>query len=190
MWAFCGFSTDIIKAFNGFPRVPLLSVAGQRGILRTVTRAWGSFIAQLQRRFMISGSVSCQVESCSGFPAGCPLSPVAICLANVLHHHYVSAFLPELRSLSFVDNLATGHEGLPCVRGLQATETFCDMLTLELDRSKTYAWSTAGSLEDCSPLRLGWAIKRWLVVVKPWRLSFNVWVGLRVRRSSNWLRCP
>ena len=140
----CGYSTDIVKAFNGLPRQPLLEVAGQLGVPAGITQAWGSFIGGLQKRFMIMNTVSQPVMSCSGFPEGCPLSPVAMCIADILLHFYMRAFQPGVTCLSFVDNLSgTCDTAFDVVRGLQATETFCDMLTLELDKTKTYVWSTA-----------------------------------------------
>ena len=85
------------------------------GIPWQVIRPWEAFIGGLHRRFMISGCVSEPVESTSGFPEGCPLSPVAMCIADILLRFYMREFQPRVHCLSFVDNLSgTCHSALRC----------------------------------------------------------------------------
>ena len=138
-----GFSTDIIKCFNNLPRLPLLTLAAQLGIPWQVLNPWASFLDQTERRFHIRGQVSSPLKSTSGFPEGCPLSPVAMLLADVAYHAYMQAFVPEVRSLSYVDNLAA-MASCPAhlVRGYHATQCFMDLLDLSLDETKTYTWAT------------------------------------------------
>ena len=78
------------------------------------------------------------IKSTSGFPEGCPLSPLAMLLADLAYHTYMQAFVPQVRAMSYVDNLvnlATTPAGL--ASGYHATQCFMDLLDLELDRPKT-----------------------------------------------------
>ncbi|CAE7803672.1 DHX57 [Symbiodinium sp. CCMP2592] len=139
-----GLSTDIIKCFNNLPRLPLLAVAAQLGTPWQVLHPWTAFLTQTERRFLVRGQVSEPLKSTSGFPEGCPLSPLAMLLADVAYHAYMQAFVPEVRSLSYVDNLATlASTPAQLARSYQVTQSFMDLLKLSLDVAKTYTWATA-----------------------------------------------
>ncbi|CAE7221657.1 Pol, partial [Symbiodinium necroappetens] len=84
-----GLSTDVVKAFNSLPRVPLLTLAAQLGCPRRLLDPWCSFLEVNERRFMIRQQVSSAVTSTSGFPEGCPLSPVAMVFADWAYHAYL-----------------------------------------------------------------------------------------------------
>ena len=179
-----GFSTDIVKAFNGLPRLPLMAVARQLGIPERVLRPWSSFVASLQRRFQIRREVSAPIFSTSGFPEGCPLSPVAMVLGGLIFHTYQKAFLPELHSLSYADNWSgCGSSALQVVKGLHATECVCDMLTLELDQAKTFTWSTGH--QDRLVLRAG----GFTVVEHAKELGGFLSFSARTRNSGLYQRC-
>ncbi|CAE7325636.1 unnamed protein product [Symbiodinium sp. CCMP2456] len=138
-----GMCTDIVKCYNNLPRLPLLATAARLGVPWQVLNPWTAFLKQTQRRFLIRGQVSEPVASTSGFPEGCPLSPVAMVLADVAYHMYMAVFVPEIRTLSFVDNLANiASTPAQIARGLHATQCFMDMLDLSIDAAKTYTWAT------------------------------------------------
>ena len=138
-----GLSTDIIKCFNNLPRLPLLAAAAQLGVPWQVLNPWAAFLSQTERRFLVRGQVSEPLTSSSGFPEGCPLSPFAMLIADVAYHLYMQAFVPEIRSLSYVDNLATlASSPAQLAKSLQVTRCFMDMLQLSLDTAKTYTWAT------------------------------------------------
>ena len=138
-----GLCTDIVKCYNNLPRLPLLATAARLGIPWQVLHPWAAFLKQTQRRFLIRGQVSAALESTSGFPEGCPLSPVAMVLADVAYHMYMAVFVPEIRVLSFVDNLANlASTPAQLARGFHATQCFLDMLDLSMDEAKTYTWAT------------------------------------------------
>ena len=142
-----GFTTDLVKAFNNLPRDPLLEVASRCGIPQDILRPWKSFLNQVGRRFMIRRCVGPRIGSSSGYPEGCPLSTVAMCVANLIYHRYVQVFAPRISSHSFVDNLSTvGHTVADVAQGANLTRCFCDLLGLELDQGKTYVWGTTPCL--------------------------------------------
>ncbi|CAE7194447.1 DHX57, partial [Symbiodinium microadriaticum] len=138
-----GLSTDIVKCFNNLPRLPLLAVAARAGVPTSVLNPWAAFLQNTERRFLIRGQVSMPIQSSSGFPEGCPLSPLAMLLADLAYHVYMRALAPQVRALSYVDNLANlAATPAGLATGYHATHCFMDLLDLELDQPKTYAWAT------------------------------------------------
>ena len=91
--------------------------------------------------------VSAAIISSSGFPEGCPLSPVAMVLANWSYHLYMRAFCPRVRSLSYVDNFAcTTDAPARLAQAFSTLQCFMDLLRLPLDAEKTFMWAT----DNCS----------------------------------------
>ena len=86
--ALVGCMTDVVKAFNGLPRGPLLRAAARLGFPACVLTPWIAFISRVQRRFLMGEAVSTCVGSSSGFIEGDPLSVTAMSVASVLFHRY------------------------------------------------------------------------------------------------------
>ena len=109
----CGFSVDFARAFNTIPRQPLFETATWLGLPAALTTPWKSFLLNMKRRFMFHGQVGDQIQSATGFPEGCPLSTVAMGIIDFMYHAYMDAFTPQLRSVSYVDNLlGTGPQAI------------------------------------------------------------------------------
>ena len=141
-----GMSTDIVKCFNHLPRLPLLGMAAHVGFPARLLGPWCNFLQSTERRFLVRGQVSPPVSSSGGFPEGCPLSPVAMVLADWAFHVYMKAFLPPVRPLSYVDNLAClARSPFDLARAFNLVQCFMEMLQLALDASKTYVWATDAS---------------------------------------------
>ena len=141
-----GLSTDVVKAFNCLPRAPLLLLAAQLGCPRRLLGPWSSFLEVTERRFMIRQQVSEAVLSTSGFPEGCPLSPVAMVFADWAYHVYIQAFAPAVRAFSFVDNFAcTAFSAAALLHAYNLVRCFMDLLRLQLDAAKTFAWATVAA---------------------------------------------
>ncbi|CAE7940377.1 unnamed protein product, partial [Symbiodinium necroappetens] len=137
-----GMVGDIVKAFNALPRRPLLAAAATLGFPSHVLGPWAAFLTGVQRRFIVRDCVSQPLLSTSGFCDGCPLSPVAMLLADLIFHSYLKVFAPSIRSLSYVDNLAViGNDCGQLAKGVNLSRCVCDLLGLELDESKTYVWA-------------------------------------------------
>ena len=138
-----GLSTDIRKCFNHLPREPLLTMAEQVGFPSGLLCAWRGFLAATERRFVIRGEVGEGIRSSSGFPEGCPLSPVAMVLADWAFHVYMAAFAAPAKALSFVDNLSC-LAGTPSqlAHAYGVLTCFTEMLCLPLDEDKTFSWAT------------------------------------------------
>ena len=137
-----GFGADLVKAFNGLPRVPVFHAARCVGIPDSLLRAWGSFLGGLRRHFVIRHEVGEPIQSHTGFPEGDPLSTVAMVLVDWCWHLYMHHFSPSCVPLSFVDNLTClAHDAAELAQTLAQTECFADMWDLELDRQKTFVWA-------------------------------------------------
>ena len=89
------------------------------------------------RRFVVRDRLSEPVSSFTGFPEGCPLSPIAMLLTGWAFHQYASEFTPEVLCLSLADKLSACRQWpealLLCSNGL------------ELDSAKILLWSTQKS---------------------------------------------
>jgi len=182
--ALLGLSTDIVKCFNNLPRHPLLQLAAQLGLPPSLVKPWRSFLQATERRFLIRGQVGESISSSSGFPEGCPLSPLAMVLADIAYHTYMRVFAPSARALSYVDNLAcTAPSPAGLIHAFGALSCFTDMLGLPLDNSKTFFWAT--SAPDRAILRgLGYP-----VLEAARELGGHLSFGPRVRNSALQARC-
>ena len=134
-----GFSTDLVKAFNNLPREPIFQIGAHVGLPGELLTPWRGFVDGSVRHFLVRQAVSEGLESTCGFLEGCPLSPLAMVLVDLLYHRFLHEFRPAVHSLSFVDNLSgIGPSALQVAMALKSTESFCEALDLELDQSKTF----------------------------------------------------
>lgn len=137
---------DIVKCFNHLPRVPLFEVMKHLGVATPVLRAWSSALRGMERRFSIRGSVSGPVKSTTGFAEGCSLSVCAMVAANQLIAMWMAKKAPMTRLISFVDNLELfTKDPLELMRSVNTLENILELLDLQVDKNKTYLWSTEGS---------------------------------------------
>ena len=138
-----GFITDIQKAFENIPRQPVRELSLHLGINEEVVDTWFRFLEKMERYFMVLGEVGGGVQSNRGFPEGCALSCTAMAIVNLTFHAYLERYNSRCREISYVDNLAmlSQQEGL-LYEGILCIETWADMWKLDLDRKKSYVWST------------------------------------------------
>lgn len=80
-------------------------------------------------------------------PEGDALSVYAMLQLNFAWHLYMHHYAPEVRSLSFVDNLMlTSDSPGALARGWTCLEAFFDMWNLSVDVSKSLCWATTTSM--------------------------------------------
>ena len=139
-----GFVADLVKAYNTLPRLPTLYAAKLMGISHGVTTAWAGALSSVRRHFAVRQSFSAGLDSSTGFPEGCAMSCVGMLILDELLHRWLQALSPSVCGLTFVDNWEVLVKDEQWLRpAFQRLEAFVSMLDLQLDRSKTYFWSTA-----------------------------------------------
>eukprot|EP00435_Cladocopium_sp_Y103_P013223 s3565_g3.t1 len=141
----CGAVLDIVKCFNHLPRIPILGVLQHMGVCPQVLLAWSKALCQMERRFSIRGSVSPPLRSTTGMAEGCSLSVVGMVACNQLLDIYVQCKTPQIRMLSYVDNMElAGHSPQQLMQATQHLTDILELMDLAVDSKKTYLWSTEG----------------------------------------------
>ena len=139
----CGALTDVEKCFNFLPRTPIMYMARRLGIPHSVLQAWSSFLRQMHRSFTIRQHIGQPIFSDSGLPEGDSLSCIGMIVANFCFHHYMAHYRPTLQAISFVDNLQIlGDNPQQILMGYATMETWAELLHLNLDKPKTFFWSS------------------------------------------------
>ena len=100
-----GVTTDLIKAFNGLPREPILHAARKLGIPDCILRAWKAAAAGIQRHFYVRDQPGPPLTSVTGFVEGCGMSVCAMAIYCLVLHSYAANKVPRAVMYSYVDNL-------------------------------------------------------------------------------------
>ena len=138
----CGFTADIVKAFNDLPRLPAITTAKLLGVDQGTLLAWSGALTGFKRHFVIQGSYSQGVGSCNGFPEGCALSCLAMVGLTHLFHVWVRAVDMTFKPISYVDNWAVLLESPEAMqKACDAVDKFASMLQITLDAKKNFTWS-------------------------------------------------
>ena len=74
------------------------------GIPVPVIRIWAGFLAGVSWRFKIRGSIGPPLLSNAGFPEGCGMSCVAMCVLNIAWSAYMTKVVQAASPMSYVDN--------------------------------------------------------------------------------------
>ena len=137
-----GFVTDVCKAFNNLARPVVYACAIHFGLPIAFIRAWHRAIAGISRHFVVQGSTSEAIKGDTGYPEGDPLSVVAMMLLNMAMHHMIAFQVPEVCTMSFVDNWE-GKASCPFAvnRAFSAMEDFANMVDIKLDQAKSQFWA-------------------------------------------------
>ena len=138
-----GMSLDITKAFNYIPRAAAFAILAQLGMPPWLIQSWRNNLHRLTRRAKVAGTMSRAVHSCTGFPEGCPLSPIAMLAIGAAWHQVTCLPTHNLKVDSFADNFnlcCSAVEEL--VPGLELGVQFLGALDLHINPSKCVIWST------------------------------------------------
>ena len=137
----CGFSADIVKAFNVLPRRPAFAAAKLLGLDQATLVSWAGALGGFVRHFVVRGSVSPGVGSHNGFPEGCAMSCVAMLVLTQLFHKWMTACNTMFRPVSYVDNWAVLLDNVDYMRqATDAVDKFASLLQVQLDAKKSFAW--------------------------------------------------
>ena len=144
---FGGFSIDIVRCFNQLPRIPLRFLLGHLGVPSEVLHAWFDMLACCHRIPVCHGSLGPPLASTTGMPEGCPLSVVAQVAVCWLASQRELCFGAELES--YVDNYTwTGGSKDALAEAICDAQSFCAVLKLPIDWSKSFAWATCNRLRS------------------------------------------
>ena len=153
-----GFVTDMQKAFENIPRIPIYELVCHMGLDRKIANLWFDFLENTQRWFLVKGEVGQPIYSNRGLPEGDALSCLGMAIIDLTFHAYMQQFSARTQELSFVDNLEVMarssqelHEAVVCL------QTWVAMWDIPLDESKSYTW-TSKKQERPGLKILGWRV--------------------------------
>ena len=100
-----GLVTDVCKCYNTLPRAVVYAIGRHCGLPEVFMRSWHMAVAGITRHFIVGGACSFDIQSCTGYPEGDPLSVVSMVLINIAMHHIVEKQAAPTNTISFVDSL-------------------------------------------------------------------------------------
>ena len=144
-----GFVADLAKAYNCLPRCPVRRLLACIGVPDWFIACWHSHLDSFRRLFVVRGACSLPVFAKTGYPEGCPLSCVAMCVIDLAWHVWQNRAVPRSICLSFVDNLeVVSDRETDLLQSLEAFRGFCEALDVQIDEPKLYGWSTHSTERD------------------------------------------
>ena len=145
----CGYTGDIVKAFEMIPRAPLRRVMTELGFSSSLLTPWFEYLQHFERRFLLDSQVGPSLRSSSGLPEGCGLSVLGMVVIDWILDIYAARYAPACQTLTFVANLEVLSLQLPeLFHGQSVLKTYLDSWHLSLDAAKSYFWSTSASQRD------------------------------------------
>eukprot|EP00438_Fugacium_kawagutii_P003078 Skav215305 [mRNA] locus=scaffold3276:18327:27629:- [translate_table: standard] len=138
-----GLATDMVKAFNSIQRPQWFLLASHCGFPQRILKPWKNFLSNFNRRFQVNNHLSEPVWSSVGFAEGDPLSVAAMALLDWTLHVYQDQMAPQVRTLSFVDNVSLVARDMGRLfQSFFSLQVFLKFWGLVIDLKKSYAWST------------------------------------------------
>ena len=138
-----GFVSDIQKAFENIPRIPVRDLALHLGFPVNIVMTWMHFLETTERRFVVKNQVGDSVKSNNGFPEGCAMSCAAMAIVDLTFHAYLQRFGARCKELSYVDNLEIFcRNKADLQQSILTVQTWADLWGLDLDKAKSYVWAT------------------------------------------------
>lgn len=137
-----GAIVDVVKCFNHLPRIPMMEVITHLGVHPNLVSTWFRALQGMVRRFSIRGSAGPPIKSSTGCAEGCGLSVVGMFAINCLIDCFMKHRAPEVKLLSFVDNMEVISNRAHLTReGLYQLRRITELLDIQLDEKKTVVWS-------------------------------------------------
>ena len=137
-----GLVTDLIKAFNGLPRMPIFAAAIKIGVDGRIVRGWASAVAKIKRHFWVRNQPGPGLGSCTGLPEGCGMSVVGMAIYNIMMHRYLDLRHPSTTLVTYVDNIEiTAEQPEDTLSAFSTFAALTNYLGVPVDENKTYTWS-------------------------------------------------
>ena len=136
-----GFTLDLVKFFNLVPRPPALELLVRLGCPRNLAAFWIDSLFSIRRFSVFLGDESCASQATTGVPEGDALSVAVAVAISFMFAHLLQDFV---RPVAFVDNWSwiTDDPQLH-VLGMAETCAVASALRLQVDWSKSFAWSVS-----------------------------------------------
>ena len=137
-----GIVADLTKAFNCLPRLVVAESLAILGLPFGVLHGWFGAVSSMRRCFQVKSFVGPLLPSSTGFAEGDGMSVVGMVAVDFLLDRWLAAQNPLACTLTYVDDwqvITTDSDSLEAL--LDSVARFTSMMDLELDRTKTYAWS-------------------------------------------------
>eukprot|EP00438_Fugacium_kawagutii_P016204 Skav224054 [mRNA] locus=scaffold534:331640:336358:- [translate_table: standard] len=145
---------DLVKAFNTLPRLLVLTTLQRLGVPAEIVGAWGRATNRMTRRFRVRNGTGPPLRSTTGFAEGDALSVCGMLGLNLLMHRWFSCRNRDAVLYTFVDNIEiTAPDASSALRAMQSLERFSQLVDVQIDKQKSYVWSTAPW--DRQQMRLG-----------------------------------
>ena len=136
-----GLTLDLTKAFNQFPRIPVMMILKKMGIPPNILHQWLASLNQMQKVFDHRGWISNPAKSTTGIVEGDGLSIVgmigiATFWMKMIEHSNIKA-MAYADNLSWSSSDSSSHE-----YALNRTIQCFRMLRIPIDWNKTWVWGT------------------------------------------------
>lgn len=153
-----GFGTDLQKAFENIPRVPIYELVVHMGMEQKIANLWFDFLDKTKRMFLVKGEVGQPVGSNRGLPESDALSCLGMSIIDLTFHEYMRNFAPLSKELSFVDNLEViAPSAQELHSAIISVQTWIQMWDIPLDEGKSYTCAFYKGLKNELQL-LGWRV--------------------------------
>ncbi len=139
-----GFVLDLVKAFNCIPRRPLRRMMNNMGISYDIIDFWLGSLGKLTRLPQVGKHLGEPISSSCGVPEGDALSVCAMISLAYHYHEYIIFHVHDVRVSIYADNwswLTSSQKSN--FKTLQKTLEFVSALRMQIDFTKSWAWSNA-----------------------------------------------
>ena len=146
-FSLCGFSLDLIKAFNTFPRLPLAHMMNRLGIPTWVTHFWLLSLSRLVRHPQYQGALGLPTGSTTGVPEGDGMSVISMVALGA--YYYAKIQSQYTYPFSYADNWCFfTSEERELHRAFKLILNLTSSLKISIDFKKSWFWA------NCKNLRL------------------------------------
>ena len=136
-----GLTLDLTKAFNQFPRVPVMMILQSMGIPAPILEKWIFSLNQMEKFFDHRGWISDFHRSTTGIVEGDGLSIVG--MIGVATYWMKMIEHPSINPMAYADNLSwSSQDHQAHQRALKCTIECFQNLRIPIDWRKTWVWGT------------------------------------------------
>lgn len=147
--AWCGWTMDLVKAFNLIPRRVVRYVFNLLGIPYYIADFWFKSLRRLTRVLQCGQAIGEAAHSTTGLPEGDSMSVVGMLALSFVFHHVIKT--PQVHPFTYADNwsfMSTSER--ETFRAMVKILNLVSELRMKIDMGKSWGWATS------KPLRQFW----------------------------------